>query len=119
MSEFAHQVGFRQTLGCNRDGGLTACWLPKEASLVGIEAQFEQMVAKGWCRDSSHSHHYRAARWLARAGTSDSVPGTERRDQGRASPLPMLDDRSDPSAQPPDRPVRERGPVRPNWEDAD
>ncbi len=25
VSEFAHQIGFRQSLGCKRDGGLTAC----------------------------------------------------------------------------------------------
>src|SRR3989442_5347344 len=47
MAEFAHQVGFREPLGCNREGGLTACWLPKEATLIGIEAKFEYMVAPG------------------------------------------------------------------------
>src|SRR2546430_16989122 len=47
MAEFAHQVGFCQSLGSNREGGLTACWLPKEATLIGIEAKFEYMVAPG------------------------------------------------------------------------
>ena len=47
MSEFAHQVGFRKTLRWDRDGGITACWLPKEAPLVGIEAEFEHMAAPG------------------------------------------------------------------------
>ena len=40
MAEFAHQVGFRQALGCNREGRLTARGLPQEAALIGIEAQF-------------------------------------------------------------------------------
>ncbi len=47
VSKFAHQVGFRQTLRCKGEGDLTACWLPKEAALIGIEAQFEHLVAKG------------------------------------------------------------------------
>ena len=114
MSEFAHQVGFGQPLGCNREGNITACWLPKEAALGGIEAQFEHLVAKGWCRDSSHSPQCRAARWPARAGTSDSASGTQRRDPGQASLLPILADRTAPNALPLDRPLRERGPERRN-----
>src|SRR5579863_2831559 len=46
MSEFAHEVGFRQPLGCNRESDLTACWLPKEAFLVDIKTQFEHLVTK-------------------------------------------------------------------------
>ncbi len=45
MAEFAHQVGFRQALGCNREGRLTARGLPQEAALIGIEAQFEHLIA--------------------------------------------------------------------------
>ncbi len=44
MSEFAHQVRFRQPLGCDGDGDLTACWLPKEATLGGIEAHSEHLI---------------------------------------------------------------------------
>ena len=46
VSKFTHQVRFCQALGCKSDGGLTACWLPKEAALIGIEVEFEQLVAK-------------------------------------------------------------------------
>lgn len=46
MSEFAHQFGFCQTLRCKGNGGLTACWLSNKAALLGIEAQFEHLVAK-------------------------------------------------------------------------
>ena len=46
VSKFAHQIGFRQPLGCNRERVLTACWLPKEAPLVGIKTQFEHLIAK-------------------------------------------------------------------------
>src|SRR5712692_3048935 len=46
MSEFAHQIGFRQSLGRNREDALTACWLPQKAALGGIEVQFEHLVAK-------------------------------------------------------------------------
>ena len=42
----AHQVGFRQALGCNREGRLTARGLPQEAALIGIEAQFRQVVPR-------------------------------------------------------------------------
>jgi hypothetical protein len=124
VAEFAHQVGFGQILGCNGEGALTACGLPKGAALGSIEAQFEHVVAKGSCPDSSHIPQGQAARWLARAETSDSSPGTQRPDQGRASPLPILADSSDPSAPPLDRPLldrplTERCPARPNWEYAD
>jgi hypothetical protein len=45
MSEFAHQVGFRQPLGWDRKGHITACWLPKETALLGIQMEFEYPVA--------------------------------------------------------------------------
>ncbi len=47
MSEFAHLVDFGQPPGRNREGALTACWLPQEAALVGIEVQFEHLIALG------------------------------------------------------------------------
>jgi hypothetical protein len=28
------------------DGGLTACWLPNQAALIGIEVEFEHLVAQ-------------------------------------------------------------------------
>ena len=46
MSEFAHQVGFRQSLRCKCEDSLTACWLSKEAALSSIEVQFEHLIAQ-------------------------------------------------------------------------
>ena len=46
MSKFTHQVSFCQALWGKSDDGLTACWLPEEAALVGIEVQFEHLVAQ-------------------------------------------------------------------------
>src|SRR6266704_1196375 len=46
VCKFAHQLGFRQSLGRKREDTLTACWLPQEAALGGIEVQFEHLVAQ-------------------------------------------------------------------------
>ena len=46
VAKFTHQGSFCQALGSKRDGGLTACWLANEAALIGIEAQFEYLVAQ-------------------------------------------------------------------------
>src|SRR6266700_6776977 len=47
MSKFTQQLDYCQTLGCKGDGGVTTCWLPKEAALIGIEVEFEHPVAIG------------------------------------------------------------------------
>ncbi len=46
MSEFTHQVCFRQPVGCKGEGSVTARWLSKEAASIGIEAYFEHLVAQ-------------------------------------------------------------------------
>jgi len=38
---------FVSRLPWNRKGNITACWLPKEAALLGIEMEFEHLVAPG------------------------------------------------------------------------
>ena len=79
VAKFTHQVRFCQALGSKRDGGLTACELANEAALLGIEAQFEHLVAQFRAKTSSHNSPGRAARWRECAETSGRWPVRQRR----------------------------------------
>lgn len=46
MAEFAHQLGFRQSLGRKGEDVMAACPLPQKAALDGIEMHFEQLIAQ-------------------------------------------------------------------------
>jgi len=116
VPEFAHQIGFRQSLGCNREGDPDFLLAVQGSSSGRYQNAIRASGCEGSCRDSSHSPQGRAARWPVCAETSGRSPGTQRRGAGRASPLPIRGDTSDPSALPLDRPVRELDPATPHWE---
>jgi len=46
VSEFTHELGFRQPLGRKGEDALTACRLPQKAALGGIEMHFEHLIAR-------------------------------------------------------------------------
>ena len=46
VSEFTHELGFRQPLGRKGEDALTACRLPQKAALGGIEMHFEHLIAQ-------------------------------------------------------------------------
>ena len=116
MSKFTHQVCFRQTLGCKGDGELIACGLPKEASLIGIEAHFKHLVAKIGTQIIIIAAKIEPPVGAYPPKPPAGGPNTERREPGRTCPLPILDDKSDPSVPPVDRLVREHDHVKHHWE---